>query len=638
MNRKIFTSFVSILLVLCTVFTTACRGGGGSVETMNYNDRPAYLKGVHEFNKIDTNKKFIYNKKSDYVIVVPDEISQIISSASTELCLLLAEGAGVEMVVYKESQRPLNAKYISLGDTVVSTQAGVATDSRINSNGYVIKTVSDNIYIKSKADQGVLWGVYEFLTQTIGYNPVANDEWTFNSDNTSVPLYDFDIVDSPDVERRIANNGIIAHDKEGANKYRFLLAHKDVYISGNGINAFHNYFQYVPKATYEVGHPLWYSNCGTQLCLTAHGNQTEYEGLVSVVAEGMKKLIAAEKDNRTVLTFTQEDKFTWCNCPSCAELTSKYGTDAGTAIMFINDVVEQVEPWREVNYPEKEILYTIFAYMKTVGAPAQKNSKGEYEPIDSNVVCNPKVAVLFAPIYDSLALSIEAPQNAGLYENIMAWKSVSSNFGYWGYTTYYEDNDGIIMFNSFTTAKSIYNFLLSELNVKWVYDQGQGSMSHTGFTMFKMYLNSQWQWDVNRDYRELKENFFKTYFRDAADIMMKFYDEYAMHMWNIYTQYKQGMGVYSGCKNQKYFPYKVLEQWNNYCEEAYKTIEKYKDTNPTLYKKLYERIDIESFSPRHLMVTWYRGNFSETEWNDFYAEYSRDDDYYGLNGIGGAVD
>jgi hypothetical protein len=269
--------------------------------------------------------------------------------------------------------------------------------------------------------------------------------------------------------------------------------------------------------------------------------------------------------------------------------------------------------------------------MRTVNAPAKKNSEGKYEPIDENVICHPKVAVLFAPIYSSLALGIDDKENIALYENIMAWKSVCSNFGYWGYTTYYESHDGNIMFNSFTTAQSIYKFLLTELNVGWIFDQGQTSHGrHTGFMMFKMYLNSQWQWDVNKDYRVMKENFFRTYYKDAGDIMMKFYDQYSTHIWNIYTQYKEGMGVYSGFTNGKYFPFQALEQWNNYCEAAFDVIEKYKDTNPDLYKKLYERIDIESFAPRNMMAKWYKGRFSESEWEDFYAEYAKDDDYYTL--------
>ena len=30
------------------------------------------------------------------------------------------------------------------------------------------------------------------------------------------------------------------------------------------------------------------------------------------------------------------------------------------------------------------------------------------------------------------------------------------------------------------------------------------------------------------------------------------------------------------------------------------------------------------------MAKWYKGRFSELEWEDFYAEYAKDDEYYTL--------
>ncbi|MBQ9482331.1 MAG: DUF4838 domain-containing protein [Clostridia bacterium] len=644
MKRRIIISFFCIILaILFSLSGFACKnkndsgknGEGNSeqpaaenIVPTDYNEISDYTEGLHIFNKTATEKIFIKEKQTDYVIVIPNEDNETVSTAAAELTALLQEAAGVNMAVYRESALPANSKYISLGDTALSY--GVLIDTRINSNGYIIKTSGENIYIKSKGDHGVLWGVYEFLAQTVGYNCVAYNEWSFDADTSNVPLYDLDIVDSPDFELRIANNGCIYNNESLAHKYRFLLPHRDVYLQDSEVEAYHNFFEYIPKRLYESTHDKWYSVDGTQLCLTAHGDKAEYDALVNAVAERMEAVIQKDTMNRMVLTFTQQDINTWCECDHCRALKNKYGTDSASLIMFMNDVVPKVEAWKEVNYPEKDVTYSIFAYQRTLNAPAKKNADGTFSPIDQNVVCHPKMSILYAPLYQELVYGVDQPENKAMYDNIMAWRAVCETFGYWGYTVYYTHTN--LMYNCFTAAQDIYKFLLNELNPRWIFDQGQNfAPNHTGFIYFKMYLESQWQWDVNRDYRELKKNFFRSFYREAAEPMMKFYEEYATHMYHVYKEMKQGMTVYSHVKfDDETFPFRMIQQWLGYIEEAKEAVKKYEDENAPLYKILYERINLESISPRYIIWKCHKDKYSTTEWEAFIDAYNRDADMYGI--------
>lgn len=639
MRRKFLNSFLCILLTFITATSFACTGGSGAgiigggqeedIIPTKYSELPDYKDGIHLFNKTATNGSFIKNKQTDYVIVIPNENNATDYNAAMELVSLLQEAVGINMNLYYESNLPAGSKYISIGNTELS--AGIVVDERINSNGYIIKTSGQNIYIKSKGTIGVLWGVYEFLTQTVGYNFVAYDEWSFESNIVDVPLYDFNIIDSPDFESRIANNGCVYNVANLAHKYRWQLPHSEIYMNDAEIPAYHNFFEYVPKATYEKSHGKWYSLDGTQLCFTTRGDKNEYDALVNVVAERMKLLIQSDKNDRKILTFTQEDMGGWCKCTHCKQVENKYKAKSAVVIKFLNDVIPIVEEWREENYPNKDVVYATFAYDTTLDAPAKKNDDGSFSPIDQEVICHPKMAIMIAPYHMDCCFGIDQPENNLYYDSWMAWSSICKTLGYWGYSTYYSHMN--VMYNSFTTAQSIYKFLANQTNTIWIFDQGQHDIpNHTSFTYFKMYLQSQWQWDVNRDYRILKENFFDSFYREAAEPMKKFYDEYSTQMYNINKNLQQGKKVDSKIDiNDTTFPFQMLQQWLGYIEQAKDAVKKYETENPSLYKKLIDRITIESISPRYIIWKCHENKFSTNDWKIFVESYNHDADMYGIN-------
>lgn len=639
--KRIIVLSITILLFF-TFIVGGCKNDSGEKDEdgtrinfgdseLKYSEEKAYSGGVHVFNVSDGGKKLVTNETTEYEIVIPDNADSTIITASGELQNLLYEATKTWFEIKNENDVSSGVKAISLGNTEKSSE--ITVPDEVNSNGYVIKTIGDDLFIKAKDSHGVLWGVYEFLSKTVGYECVAYDTWYYSYTGGDVTLYDFDIVDSPDYELRISNNGVIYYNEVGSHKMRWLMPHKDVYIEGRGVDAYHNYFQFVKGdkklSTVKDEHPLWFSDDGTQLCLSAHGDEEQRELLIQTVVSKMKELID-ECPGRRVITFTQEDSPTWCNCRTCKKYYTKYKTDAGINVIFVNEVARRIKKWLDEECDGREVLISIFAYMKTFAAPSTKGVDGKYYPIDNDVICEDNVAVMIAPVYDQMAHGLDQSENAGVQDNILSWKGICKNFGYWGYCTYYTD-DYNVMHNSFMATQNTYRYLLNNVSPAWIFDQGQTSSGNsTGFMHFKMYLQSQWQWDVNRDYRTLKSKFFSGYFGDASVYMEKFFDEYSTAVYNAMKGLNTGSNVWTTVLKTEYFPLGMLKGWLRYIDKAYGNIGKYKNSDPAFYQKLYEHIEIESLSVRYMLIKLYSGRFPASEAAKMKQSYEYDCSKYGI--------
>lgn len=636
MKGKMKITALSVFMALVLTVSACASGGGGSSSgnTVNFgdtivkaNEEEYYDGGVHVFNKRENGKYLVKDGKSDYKIVIPTNADRTEVTAASELQNLLAEASGVYLPTVNESALSGNEQIIALGKT--DKYASVEIPDELNSNGYIIKTVGNDVVIKAEDSHGVLWGVYEFLTQTTGYECVSYDTWTFDCKKGEVKLYDFDIKDSPDYEFRIVNTGVIYNDEVGSHKMRWLLPHQDIYIQGNGIDAYHNYFQYVGGISAMEEHPKWFSDDGTQLCLTAHGDDEERELMIETIVEKMKEIIDADS-GRKILGFTQEDIPAWCTCETCSAYYRKYKTDAGVNIIFVNELARRIKTWLDEERGGREILIHIFAYMKTQLAPSVKGENGEWLPIDEDVMCEDNVAVMIAPVYDQMAHGIDQPENISVQESVLGWKAVCKNFGYWGYCTYYTD-DIRVMHPSYMATQNTYRYLLNNVNPVWIFDQGQSAgNNHTGFVFFKCYLQSQWGWDVNRDYRTLKEKFFKGYFGNAADAMEKYFDGYSTIMYNALKLSNTGSNVWTTVCKTEYFPLPVLKEWLSYIDQAKEALEVYKTTNPELYEKLYSHVEIESVSVTYILLKLYSGRFSASELEKIQSDYDAIVSKYGV--------
>lgn len=616
---------LSLVLALVCAFSACTDKGNGTNDGHHndtaYNERGDYTGGTHRFNVSARSSYILKDGVTDYKVVVAATAKKDELSAVSEFTRLFREATGVTLLAVTDADLTYSAdaKYISFGENAFADGSGVEVTSDVKGNGYIIKTAGNSVFVKGGQAIGTLFGAYELLNQMFGYMCYAIDCYYIGTSVTEVRLCDYDVLDNPDIDQRLANYGVIYNDSSLAHKLRFQLQYAEVYL--NPSRAFHNTLEYLPKNKFGA-HTKWYSDDSTQLCYTAHGDDKEYLAMVDAMVEELKPYIIAEPDKR-IITITQEDNYLWCECDACNALQEKYnGADSAGNLMFVNDVAEKIEKWLNDEQNGRELTIATFAYYKSEVPPAVKNDKGEWEPIDEKVKARDNVTILYAPLLlMEFNHSIEDDENRAVRDIIDGWEACSKHIAVWNYQTHFVSY--FMPYNTFSACQEQYKRYI-EIGASWIFDQGQQNNGNsTGFSMLKIYLNSQWGWDVNRDYNILVDNFFENYFGSKDGAMRKMYEE--VRTWLVHLD---GEGLGGRCSetgdSAEYWPQQLVQGWLDLIDRAYAEIEPLKETDPDKYALYARHINLESMMPRYMAIRYYPGSYTAMEQENMKRAFAAD--------------
>jgi hypothetical protein len=132
-------------------------------------------------------------------------------------------------------------------------------------------------------------------------------------------------------------------------------------------------------------------------------------------------------------------------------------------------------------------------------------------------------------------------------------------------------------------------------------------------------------WDLSLSYDDLVRKFMAAYYKDAADYLYQYYtimrDRYAYYQ-NVVSP--EAGGIYGSINNSVLWTQPVIEKIDIEFDKALKSIEKYKQTDPTLYETLKNRIMKERLSPIFIKITILPSYYSEVE----LAQMKEDFKYY----------
>ena len=575
--------------------SSSSGGGSGSSNSGNSGSSGGNVDDGREYTLVD-------NGISEYKIVLADETLYNERLAKDEIIEFFYEATGVELKSVTESEVTYSndAKLIILGDTKFTENSGKDVDE-IPTQGFTLKTVGTNLFILGE-DYGVLYGAYEFLHQTFGFEAYAGDEIALDRNVKNLDMPQFDFSDSPDILYREPNYGPQRYNVTVSNRFRL---HQNIWITEKG-NFVHNSFtEYFPKDDYESAYPEFYSEKGTQLCYTARGNSTKLQAMQDFVVERMKYLINkyySQGDFRESLSFTQEDNNDWCTCSSCKSLANKHGANSATLIKFINPVAKRVQDWVDQTWPGHTVNIAIFAYLKTEQAPTYDTSSLHLED---------NVALFYAPFQADYFHDFSSSKNAGYMETMRKWMALADKMYLWFYSTNYRDY--LIWYDSFNSMQPIYQLVKNSGGI-YFFDQGRyNATSLTAFDMLKCYLNAKLAWDVDADYTKLINDFFNNYFREAAKPMMDYFNSF--RSWSQYLKDNTSISgnVSTQISTASYWPKQILTGWEAYINEAYKAIEPLKVTDRVLYDKVYERIEKEGIAIRYHLYELHENTYEESE-------------------------
>ena len=641
----IIAIIVAVILVLSAIIAAFAINCSSEDDDYTVNQR-----GLHERTVTETNIDLVKNGATDYVIVTAEnETNNSVQFAVEELRQNFYEATGAELDVKKDSEVSYNenAKLLSLGETSLLQAAGVSVDKKeIGKDGYVVQTKGSSVFMVGGSGDGTLNAVYGWLKEQLGYEYFALGEIAIDTGVTNEKLLNVTLKERPDFDYRVANFGEAWFDETVSRRARFNSSGK-VWIDFKGVVdgvessvAYHTSFNIVSPDIYKEEHDNWFAPDGKQLCFSR-----DPEGLAEVVVQRITQALD-EFPEKNILTFTQQDHNTWCDCTECVASLNKYGTNSAVYILFMNRIAKDVMAWVDENYPGREVLLAMFAYQQTEEAPVVKQGN-EYVPVDESLRLHDNVALFYCPIYAEYYYDFNAEQNVNVAETFDKWSVLAKTIFTWIYGANFQTY--LAPYNNFNSMQNNYRFLYDR-GAKYVFDQHQyNQTAGTDWYRLKGYLSSnmQWQIDVNQD--ELTDRFFDNYFKDASAVMRRLFDE--ENTWFAYLAEEYGYTgkisyLDSNLVIEEYWPKGLLEGWLDLIDEAYKTIEHYKKSDPVLYEKLYDRINLESITFRFMQLHLYKLLYSDSDSQNMVKTFKEDCVALGLRqyreGIGfvdgGAID
>lgn len=613
--------FISMALAfaMCASVLGGCGGNVGDPkkDTTNniiYEDTARYEGGTHLYQVGETSHKLLEAGTSSYRIVIPEDASVTLKTAVSELTTLFREATGVTLATATDAKMEWSedVRAISLGKSKFQQDSGVEVPEGLKSNGFVIETAGASVVVFGGLDLGTQFGVYELMHQLFGFVRYGVDTYYLETGVTDKVLPDFKIYDNPDFDYTGANYGSTYGDSEAAHRMRTETVN-EIYMTATA-EYVHNTMDYLPPAQYEEKHPEWYATNTTpfrQLCYTAHGDGDEYSAMVAEMTEKVKIAIDKEPE-KSIISITNEDTITLCNCEWCVAVKDKYGTDAAANIMFINDVAAKIESWLNNERGGRKVTIAMFAYNASVTPPAVKDASGNWQPIDDKVVTRDNVCVIFAPIsVVNFNYDYSDEQNAGGEDRLKAWEACSSSISVWNYSTHF--GNYFMPYDTFQSCQNQYRRYL-EAGAIWIFDNAAwDSKNVTGFQNLKLFLNAQWAWDVNQSYNELVDGFFANYYGSKDGAMRKMFDEMRAHLGELTSRDGVGSRTSDDLFLAEYWPFRLLERWISFCDEAEKEIAGLEQSAPEKYRLFMDHIALERLMPQYMMLKLHPFLMSETE-------------------------
>lgn len=658
MRNTFFQRLVCLMLGACTLFLTACNikkptGGQQGNSTEISTVKKDSFEGTHVYDAPETERYMVKDGKTEYKLVLPSYCSSTVKTARDEFLHLFEKATGIVLNVILDGadendvsgatglKHSATVKYISIGNTSLLRSSGIEIDKlKLGSDGGRIVTKDSSVYIVGGGDTGTLFAVYTFMSIVFDFEQYYKDCMEIAKGVTDVKLRQFNVTDIPDYEFRANNYGAFSessldYDEDnfrnrmrivgGSWSYPFMPIHDQYDDINTTKETIHNVFKYLPKSTYQIDHPEWYSDSGRQICYTAHGDNDSLELMAQECAkkvENSLKLYTPDVyPDMNTATLTMEDNSDACTCTDCTALNEKYQTDAAGAIRLVNRVAKLVDEWmaREENKAYKRENFTLifFAYNSMVPAPAvYDETTTQWKAMDESVELYKNVGVFLAPNTNfDYQSNIYVDGNEEGRRCIDAWAALTDNIYLWTYSTnfshYFYMHDS---FNFFDTEG--YQYFASK-GIKYIFNQSQFDQrgAYTAWHCLKMYLDSKMQWNSSLNTNELIDNWFNAMFKEAAPIMKRMFTE--VRLQNAVISQENGFYVagiaYFAVDKSKYWPLPLLNSWRKYCDQALETVARYKDIDPTLYEQIRKHIEMEWLSPAFITLSLHKNELSQAD-------------------------
>ncbi|MBQ7256552.1 MAG: DUF4838 domain-containing protein [Abditibacteriota bacterium] len=261
----------------------------------------------------------------------------------------------------------------------------------------------------------------------------------------------------------------------------------------------HTFNLFLNPDTYGKDHPEWYAlkdkdrmaNHLGQPCLSN-------KEMINELTKNVLKAIEENPDDQ-IISVTQNDNQSYCECEECKKLTEKYG-HSGALLTVVNQVADAVKE----KYPDKFV--ETLAYQYTRHAPL------------GGIVPRDNVIIRLCSIECDFGHDFTHPNNKEFYKDLQDWKSICKTLYLWDYVSNF--SDFIIAHpNLHTIAPNIQ--IIAENNGVAIFSEGDYSNMGGFFQQYKRYIISKLLWNPYLDLDKETKTFFDWYYGPASKDMLK---------------------------------------------------------------------------------------------------------------------
>lgn len=362
----------------------------------------------------------------------------------------------------------------------------------LGEEGFIIRTLGEDILITGKTPRGTLYGAYEFLRRFIGFRAFTKSVEKYDK-KTELLIPECDIRETPDFEYRDAYFRY-AFDGAFCAKNRLNTTLGDISAEKGGnlkfYNCHHSFEDLVPPKLYFDTHPEYFSmregkRVARQLCLSN-------PDVLKISIDRVKAWISENPECR-VFSVAQSDNEDYCDCPACRLQDEEEGTHAGSVIRFVNKVAEAAEAVKP------DVLIHTFAYTYSRIAPKKTKPRKNVIVRLCNIECE------WGDPFVEVAKRAPESTSKQFLESIDDWAKITDRLYVWDYSVNFRHY--LMPFPNFYT--------LGE-NIRYYRDHGvkglleQGNFSYGGDAAMgelKSYIIANLAWCADSDVESLIREF-----------------------------------------------------------------------------------------------------------------------------------
>jgi len=427
------------------------------------------------------------------VIVVAGDAPQPEQHAAQELATFLGAITGAKFELAAKEKPETSCLFV--GPQAAQTAGQPPLTAGLDTEGIVIRTVGDDLFLAGGRPRGTLYAVYTFLEDQLGCRWWSSTESTIPRKPTVV-LDKLDIRYEPPLEYRSAF-WFDAFDGDWAvrNKCNGQSHRLDGQRGGRHIyeGFVHTFYPLIPPEKYFEAHPEWFSEIKgkrttehAQLCLT---NEEMRKELVKNLKERLRQNPAA-----TIASVSQNDWHGNCQCKECAAVEQEEGSPAGLMLRFVNAVALDIEP----AFPD--VALSTLAYQYTRKPP--KITKPRHN-----------VIVQLCSIECSFCKPLADERNKAFGDDIIGWSKIADRLYIWDYTTNFRHY--LLPHPNLRVLGPNVKFF-ADHNVKGIFEQGAYTTNGAEMAELRAWVLAKLLWDPTRDGAALTDEFIEGYYGPAA--------------------------------------------------------------------------------------------------------------------------